>query len=304
MNKLIANNVENKLKNIIIIMLAIIAGFIPLVLKFHIEELNGIRFLYWKGQNNHIDIFHYIKSQLVIYSSMIMFIVLIFGISTKKIKIKINKEIMLLIISFMAILLSFVFSKYRKTALIGAIAKYEGAFTLLSYLTIVFSIIIMRPDIKKLKIIIYSIIVSASVMGLIGISQYYGFDIIKTDFIKSIILGKEHIHLLDNFEFSYVKGIIYGTLFNPNFVGSYTVLLLPFSIAFYFSTNKKVLKILTGISSCLIFFTWLGSMSRAGLLGGIIALTIFIILMLRRIKDYSGDFFVLFFAFFNYISDY
>jgi hypothetical protein len=297
MNKLLKNNISYRIKYIIISIVAIIVFLVPLIMRLYIEELDGIRFLSWQGKSKHADLFHYAKAQLLIILSCVLLLVMVIGILIKKIKPVLTIEIVSVIILSFFILLSAVVSKYGKTAMIGSVSKYEGLYVLISYSLLIISIIICRPDMKLIKTLMVFLMLSASILGIIGISQYYGFDFLKTDFIKKLILGKEYLYLLNDLDFVYNKGTVYATLFNPNFVGSYAVILLPVSMGIYLNIVKIKHKILTCLVSCIIFFTLLGSMSRAGMLGGIVMIIIFVILNIKLIKKKPMDFIVLTIAF-------
>jgi hypothetical protein len=101
--------------------------------------------------------------------------------------------------------------------------------------------------------------------GLLGITQYFGFDFFQTKIGNSLIIpGNLQV---ENLSFSFGPKTIYGTLFNTNFVGSFATLMLPLSVAFLLGAKTKKQKIVSAIAAVLTIFTWLGCNSRAGYLG-------------------------------------
>jgi len=103
------------------------------------------------------------------------------------------------------------------------------------------------------------------VEGVIGVGQYFGFDFFQTGFGNSLILpGNLQV---DDLSFSFGPKTIYGTLFNTNFVGSFSTLMLPLSIAFLLGAKTNKQRIISAIATILMLFVWIGCNSRAGYLG-------------------------------------
>jgi hypothetical protein len=116
--------------------------------------------------------------------------------------------------------------------------------------------------------------------GLLGITQYFGFDFFQTKIGNSLIIpGNLQV---DKLSFSFGPKTIYGTLFNTNFVGSFATLMLPLSIAFLLGVKEKKQRIISAIAVVLMIFVWIGCNSRAGYLGVAIA-SIFALWLFRKV---------------------
>ncbi|WP_159442938.1 O-antigen ligase family protein [Selenihalanaerobacter shriftii] len=164
------------------------------------------------------------------------------------------------------IILSTMYSAYPKVAVWGFPDRYEGMLVLLSYLVVMFLSINLINHERDMKFLLRVLFISASLISIIGLLQYLGFDIFANVIEKKLILPDTLSKLSNeiNIKFDY----IYSTLYNPNYVGSYMGMLFPLTVALYISIESKRDKIILGCLSLLIFSNWLGCLSRAGIIAG------------------------------------
>jgi len=158
--------------------------------------------------------------------------------------------------------------------------RYEGALVLLSYLFVFLTITSFVNSEKHAKIL--SIFVGAFAISIIGVFQYFGYDIFKTNFGKSLILSKEYMVLADQLEFKFDKNAIYATLFHYNYVGSYVSMLFPLCFTILILTRNRKLKIAMTIMSILLGVLVIGSNARSGIVGTSLAI-FFIAIILNKI---------------------
>jgi O-antigen ligase len=116
----------------------------------------------------------------------------------------------------------------------------------------------------------------------IALTQYFGFDIIRSDMGLKIILPSEYHYLADQLAFTFDKYAVYATMFNTNFVGSFAALMIPLTYALYLYQKTPTTKILGLVFFGSMVFIGFGSNSRAGLLG-IISAFIFMFIVYRNI---------------------
>ena len=98
-------------------------------------------------------------------------------------------------------------------------------------------------------------------------------------------------------KFTFGKYTISGTMYNTNFVGSFTALVLPLTTILYISEKDKKRSVIFGIVALIAFATWLGCNSRAGYLGITSAFIIGIIVFRKIIKLHYKKILILFTAF-------
>lgn len=265
----------------------LIAAIIPLITFAKIITIEGQELLHWKGGKTQIDFFSYWKS---IYFQIFTFVGLAFYLillKMKKLPLKIQKKYYIpMIVYALFVIFSSITSENQIVAMRGFIEQFQGMGVLLCYIITTFIIINFVNNERDVKIILSGLIFSAVVIGLIGIGQYLGLDLFKSLIGRKLILPRElYEQLLDTLKFTFDKYTIYATLYNTNFVGSFSAMLLPISLSLYLFAKNKKIRILTGIFSFITYFTWLGCNSRAGYLGFSAALIIGIVLFRKQIKQ-------------------
>lgn len=281
-NRPISINYENKRLSIsYFIPLLFIAAIVPLITYAKYVDLNETtQSLYWTGQNTYLDFFSYWKSFWFIISAAIALIfygVLYFN---KKLPLKNLKQYYIpLGIYALFVIASAVFALDKATALWGFVDMYQGMFVLISYVLITFLTINFVNNERDVSLFAKSFLFLIIIEGIIGVGQYFGFDFFQTAIGKELILPNNL--QVGELSFSFGPKTIYGTLFNTNFVGSFSALMLPLSIAFLFATKSKKLRIVSGFAVILSLFIWIGCNSRAGYFGVVVS-AIFSVWLFRK----------------------
>lgn len=277
-------NYKNQEDNIkYILPLALIVFIVPLIVYMKLVNLSPIEIQYWTGLSNNADFFSYNKMIALIVLTGLSALSAIFYFNSNKCKIKKTNIYIPMGIYSLFIILSTLFAEYKSVALFGFVDRYEGMFTLLCYIILMFITINIINDEKSIKIVIYSLIAGAIIIGIIGAFQYIGKDIFQSDFVKRLILPDPYKDQAQNMKFNFGKNAIYSTLYNTNYVGSYMVLLFPITltILLLFKDIKKKL-IITPIAA-LMFLNLLGSNSRGGILGAGFAIILLIVFLRKQI---------------------
>ncbi len=247
--------------------LLLIAGFVPLIVYAKYVDLTGTtQALYWTGQQQYLDFFSYWKSRWVIALTAIALIFYIILYKQKKLPFKNLKQYYIpLGIYAIFVIISTIFAIDTQTALWGFVDMYQGMFVLLSYVLITFLTINFVNNERDVNLFVNAFLFLMIVEGVIGVGQYFGFDLFQTKLGKSLIIPSNLV--VEDLSFSFGPKTIYGTLFNTNFVGSFATLMLPLSIGIFLSAKTRKKKIVSGIVVLLMVFTWIGCNSRAGYLG-------------------------------------
>ncbi len=258
---------NKKLSVFYYIPLLLIAGFVPLIVYAKYVDLAGTtQSLYWTGQQQYLDFFSYWKARWVMVLTAIALITYIILYKQKKLPFKNLKQYYIpLGIYAIFVIISTIFAKDTQTALWGFVDMYQGMFVLLSYVLITFLTINFVNNERDVKLFVNAFLFLMIVEGVIGVGQYFGFDLFQTKIGKDLILPSNLV--VENMSFSFGPKTIYGTLFNTNFVGSFATLMLPISIALLLTSKTNKQKIISAIATVLMIFTWIGCNSRAGYLG-------------------------------------
>ena len=180
----------------------------------------------------------------------------VFGIFTKQIKI--NYLDYLIYILIILGIISTIFAIDIKTSIFGIDNRWEGLITLLSYYFLFLNV--KNLDELHLKKILNLFIIIGIFQVIYSVLQVYSsFNFIK-DFSKPYMAM--------------------GLCANPNFLGSYMVMLLMFCLTLYLTTNNKKYFILS-----LIFYIGLCLASSTGpFLGFILSFIFIIIVYFKKIK--------------------
>lgn len=291
----IKNENKNKTKNIVTIdyenkklsvfyflPLLLIAGFVPLIVYAKYVDLTGTtQALYWTGQRQYLDFFSYWKSWWVVALTAVALLFYIILYVQKKLPLKNLKQYYIpLGIYSLFVIISTMFAIDKPTALWGFVDMYQGMFVLLSYAFLTFLTINFVNNKRDVNLFVNAFLFLMIVEGIIGVGQYFGFDLFQTEIGKSLILPGNLV--VEDLSFSFGPKTIYGTLFNTNFVGSFATLMLPLSVAFLLGANTKKQRIISGIAVLLMIFVWIGCNSRAGYLGVAVA-SVFALWLFRKV---------------------
>ena len=271
-------------KNLQLIPIYIMSAVIPLIVYMKFINLKGIFYVTWKGMEDFGDFFNYYKAVGIIVTAAIALIMLLLNRRKNQLNLKEQAEFIPAAIYLLLIIISTIFSEYITVAIYGFTERYEGMPVLISYIVICFYTAVIVKKEKDTKKVLVFLGTSCVLIGIIGAFQYFGLDLFQTKLGLKLILPPAYQHLAEKMQFLYSGKIIYGTLYNPNFVGSYSSMLLLVSLGMLYYTKEVKHKIAVGLLFCgSAFVLWIGSMSRAGLIGGVLGLIIFFVLQFKNI---------------------
>ena len=183
--------------------------------------------------------YNILKISVLLLCGLILLITLI----VKRNELKFDNIDKTLLVLYILIFLSTIFSINLKNAILGAKYRYEGLLTLTCYfLTYYTSKYYFKPHkyVKKFAIIVVWITL------IIGILQYHNLF-----FIYNI------------FKIPHVASFASSTFGNTNFFGSFLAIIVPTFMALYITKNKKVYLFTSYIS----FFAMLATTTRSSWVG-------------------------------------
>lgn len=283
------SNFKDIKKILPIVPMLLIIGIMPLISYGKVDILSENVFLNWRGKSSEIDFFAYYRIMFTLI--MVVLSGIVFFINKHKVikKLAVYKYIVLYMI---CIVISVLLSKYKDIAINGFVFRYEGMIALLSYMFILFFSINMIDNKYKSKVIIIVLTISSIIIGVVGILQYFGYDIFQIENIQKLMIPKEHSYLIGNLEFSNADNTkVYSTLANSNYVGSYFALVLPIIVTLaILSRENKILFIIAGIINTI---TLVLSDSATGIISVGMSVIVFIVLMRNRIlSEYKRSFII------------
>lgn len=264
------------------IFFGLILGVVPLIVRLRVFDIEGPAKGYWIYGDVHYDFFSYYKAVLfgVLTVLALVSFLLQVALSAHRLQSRNMQAIYPLGGYLLLALLSTVFSQYPREAFFGFPDRYEGFLLLLGYVVICAVAIHSPPTERNLKIYLGSLFFGGVIIGLMGILQHFGWDFLQTPGGKNLMLPAEHKGLAEGLSFPMRS--IYATLYNPNYVGSYAVMLLSICASLFLTTKDRVLLFGSSFLGLIMLVTLFGSNSRAGMVG--LGASAFLVLLLFRRK--------------------
>ena len=165
----------NKIKKYLYVLpFALILGVTPLIVQYKRIKLGEVVSSYWIKDIN-TDFFSYYKMTFFLFCILFAFIIFYIYIKKER-QLKKSFYYIPLALYTLMIIISTVFSKAKLTSLMGFPDRYEGLPVLLGYvLVIIFAINLINSEIQ-LEFLFKILLVSAVIIGIIGVFQFYGYD--------------------------------------------------------------------------------------------------------------------------------
>ncbi len=196
------------------------------------------------------DYFYFPKICFVYMVSTIMIISWFLNRENNRLEFDITEKIIVLYL--IAVVISTIFSIDRIVSMYGNFGREEGLFAIIIYIFLFFT---ANRNYIFSKRHMHFLLISAAIVAVYGIFQYFGFDPIPRD--------PRRINW---------SGRAFATMGNPNFLGSYLTLILPISIFTYLYTHKNIYL----LTSALIYMSLLCTMTRSAWLGSLTGVIILI----------------------------
>lgn len=268
-----------------VIPLALILLVVPMIVFMKNVTIKGTLTQFYASSTQY-DFFNYYKVAWFFVFTICSVLFVAFYAYTKKFKFKLNLGFVPLFVYYVLVFLSASYSKYHDVALNGFIDRYEGLWVITCYILVCFLAAHFITYEKDIKLLLGALVVCATILCLLGISQFFGFDFLQTEFMKKFMLPSQFQNLSEQLQFKFPTKYIYITLFNPNYVGSFCAMVLPILIVVLLFSKKMSSKIAAGILCALILANAIGCRSSAGIAGIFVSMLILIILLRKRILKY------------------
>ncbi len=269
---------------VFVTILSFCAAIIPLLLRLQLVKLDAVTSRGYKGEASYLDVFNHWKAQSLLFALAILSLLWIIRLLQKR-NLPTQRIYVPLWIYTAFVLLSALFSPFKWVSTHGFPDRLEGTYVLLAYVLLAVSAAVSVRTDKARLIVIFVTMLSSILLAVLGTSQYLGEDFLQTVTGKSLYIPNDYSALFDKLQFNFGKNYMYVTVYNPNFLGSYSALLLPIAVmlSFYWLEKRSFLSILGFLFIGSNFILWLGGMSRAGLVGGVAALLFLLVFGMRAV---------------------
>lgn len=298
------NNKDSSSSLLAIVPILMIILFVPIAVRALNVETYLADYIWYSKATTTIDIFLKIKSILFLLFCSLMILFIGYQLFVTYQKDKRNKSyqphksnqfnytlaganklfidekcFMPLGLYMILIVISTIASKHSQIALRGMVEQFETMWVLLGYGLIVFYTYLFLSTIKQLQVIVNTVIIMITIVVSIGFTQFIGHDFFQTSFGKSLISKNE-------LSFRFEEGHVYTTLYNPNYVGLFAALVVPFLLIVIYSVKGYTKKILSGLLTIGLLCCAYGSKSSSGIIGIIASLLAIALLLVILHRSY------------------
>lgn len=218
-------------EKILLLPIAIWIIMIPVIEKTKIFPNPLIGYSWYSGEEYLADVFLYYKAVCVVVIGILMLVFLVWQMKAmpkKNVFSQADFKIFIpLFIYLTLMLLSSLLSEYKYFCVHGMPEQFESVWVLMSYAATLFYcyyMIVYRDSVHAMVIYMY---IGAALVGLICVLQFLKLDIFR------LIYGS------DGCTFTFEEGTVYGSFYNTNYVGYYTLLLSPLFIMFFAFDQKS-----------------------------------------------------------------
>ena len=248
--------------------LQFILAVLPLILYVYTGN-SGYSDYPWSSANDwYIDIF--LHGKMVVFL-VVAAIVLVLAIEKTAKMDRWNRKQVLqkfipIFVYFGFVLLSTVCSESISHSLYGAMDAKEPVWVLAGYVIVVFYAYIAIDNMEDVRQLMAAAVAGGTCMALIGVLQAIGKDPFTYAFVQRLFAGKEFLDTYGLLKLTFPVGMAYGTLFNPNYVGTYVAMYLPLLVFGAVLYKQAWKKLICGFSIIGLLVMLFASQSRTGLI--------------------------------------
>lgn len=172
----------------------------------------------------------------------------------------------------------------RSYSFLGGYEQFESVWVLLSYVLAVYYVFLYAESETELQVVSDALCFSASVIGLLGTLQGIGLDYLETTLGQKLVTTDSFLRMIGGkLTISFQDNNAYATLYNPNYLGVYAALMIPFLVMLLLYEKNKWRRLWHSVNVVLVLLALLSSRSRAGLIAVIIALGIVVLLSFYKL---------------------
>lgn len=197
---------------------------------------------------------------------------------------KIEKKYGILLgVYLLAALFSTVCSQQRASAVYGGYEHWEGMIMLAVYVLLMMMSYTLLKGKDELSLLANGILAGVGLMAVLCAMQAAGYDFFRTSAGKAVMNAMLESRLDVSFRFE--PGRVYGTLYNPNYVGSYVALFFPVVISLIPPGTKKRgwgRSVFAVIVLFLLVVMLFGSGSVTGVIGVLGSMALFFVFVIGK----------------------
>jgi len=268
--------------------LQVILVLLPLFMRVHLGTSGYSAYSWYSEEDLYIDLFLYGKAMLF----MIIAAVTVFFAIYKTVKLDKDsrkqalKRFIPLFVYFGFVVISTICSENINYSLAGSMDAFEPFGVLAGYVIVAFYAYLVVDGMEDLSGLCAAAAIGGFLMALMGVLQVMGKDPLLTKFVQTLFAGKDFIEQNGMFQLSFPVGQAYGTLYNPNYVGTYVAMYAPLLLIGFIMYKQLWKKAICGLAVVGLLIMLFGSQSRTGLISVIVVAAMMMIFLARSIWKY------------------
>lgn len=269
---------QKKYSLVYLLPLIMILAIIPLLMHQYFFNTGLTQYDWYQGAGNTSDLFLHVKMvwSYAMFITILCFMIYMFF--SEEIKPIWDRILIPILIYGGLTFLSALFSINRHYSFAGIYEQFEPVWMHLGYVILIYYAFFILYQEAAVKRLMPWFVAGITVMAAFGLLQAMGLDPLRTKWLQSLILIKKED--VGKLRIIFEKGRTFMSLYNPNYVGGYVVLMVPILIALLLHTRKLGLRIFYGVLAAVLVFVLFASQSRAGIL--VLVATFLVMLLCMR----------------------
>jgi len=263
--------------------LQFVIAVLPLIVYLYMGQ-SGYSMYAWNSYSDtYADVF--LHSKMIVFMVVTVILLVLLGRKLWKMDSAKRKQSLIVFIPLFIylgfVILSTICSKDIELSLFGSMDQKEPFLVLVGYVALTLYGYLVLDSMEEIKRVVMAAVVGACLMATLGILQMVGKDPLAMESIQRLFTPKGFIDQYGALSVTVAEGGAYGTLFNPNYVGTYVAMYLPLLLIGFLVFKelwKKVVCILCFVGLTVMLFA---SQSRTGLIA-VIAVAVMLLIFLGR----------------------
>lgn len=280
-------NVEKKKekkrnKNWVLIPSIFILGFLPLLMHKFTYKTWLTDFDWFAGfQDTSQDLFLAWKAIAVIITGILMIGILLYRRYRYHETMKMGEDFYPFIIYEIFVLLSAIFSNYKRWVFCGSFGMLESVWVVLAYMILCYY---TYHCIQK-EGQVYSVLkwagIGTAILITIGFFQYLGFDFFQSKIGRILV---SNLKDWEKIQSGVPKHVVCAPFYNQNNACVFYAMIIPVILVLIICCKKKIHRIILIVAEIAAVMCMIGSISSAGVLALLVAMAITIFVLMSRTK--------------------
>ena len=231
--------IQDFIENYLILIPIILAiAVIPLVVRVTFYDPLLSQYFWFADTNSVFDMFMYYKNQAMMQLDAILVVAYVY--LWRNGKLQKDLKLVPLLVYVVMIVASTMASVVPEITWNGFYGMMETVYALFGYCMILYYAYCAVRTEKQLKIVMGAFLVGFLILTGIGCGQFFGLDFYNTALGQNLIIPS--LVQVENGATNLVfqDGIVYSSLYNPNYVGVYCCILCPLLLVFAITAKNKL----------------------------------------------------------------